>query len=90
MHHAFINGRRGSSPHVRGARDLHIQGEHVAGIIPACAGSTHWQYRGRASAGDHPRMCGEHFRVKVRVSKRPGSSPHVRGALRRSGGQISQ
>ena len=26
-------------------------------------------------------MCGEHFRVKVRVSKRPGSSPHVRGAL---------
>ena len=36
-------GRRGSSPHVRGALRLHEDGSASLGIIPACAGST-WRW----------------------------------------------
>ena len=50
------------------------------GIIPACAGSTtgsnirDWDY------GDHPRMCGEHSKLRTLFPDVTGSSPHVRGA----------
>ena len=52
----------------------------VAGIIPACAGSTGYVRKLRHSARDHPRMCGEHFGSAMQNSLRWGSSPHVRGA----------
>ena len=53
--------------------------DDVAGIIPACAGNTcldialfvvHW---------DHPRVCGEHWKVPTSIFCSWGSSPRVRG-----------
>ena len=72
--------RWGSSPHVRGAPGgdgLECRG---IGIIPACAGSTIKVVERRSRRGDHPRMCGEHFRRVIVASTLQGSSPHVRGA----------
>ena len=71
---------KGSSPHVRGAPDRYARSRPTGGIIPACAGSTRYAVRFRTSAGDHPRMCGEHRGCAVRSSSWKGSSPHVRGA----------
>ena len=78
---AFLMVSAGSSPHVRGARHhLHkIATRH--GIIPACAGSTSSPTATAAACRDHPRMCGEHVLVALDQQDRPGSSPHVRGAL---------
>ena len=71
---------KGSSPHVRGAPDRYARSRPTGGIIPACAGSTRYAVRFRTSAGDHPRMCGEHKTVARLVQLGQGSSPHVRGA----------
>ena len=74
---------RGSSPHVRGAPwCVRVRGDGV-GIIPACAGSTHAPIRFVRRDWDHPRMCGEHVHSARLVTSAVGSSPHVRGALRR-------
>ena len=54
----------------------------MSGIIPACAGSTSRLHLPVATAGDHPRMCGEHVGVRPAASHVWGSSPHVRGALK--------
>ena len=50
----------GSSPHVRGARYYNHAEGGVAGIIPACAGSTIFVIPSYLPSRDHPRMCGEH------------------------------
>ena len=70
----------GSSPHVRGAlaRVGHLRPQ--PGIIPACAGSTCPSRPSAATAGDHPRMCGEHLPESAICGHSRGSSPHVRGA----------
>ena len=52
--------RLGSSPHVRGALLSILFLSAVAGIIPACAGSTLLLSRRLVLWRDHPRMCGEH------------------------------
>ena len=59
------------------------------GIIPACAGSTKRFSSTEMPFRDHPRMCGEHLDAGSEQKPCPGSSPHVRGALRsgRIGGQ---
>ena len=70
----------GSSPHVRGALGADCRPLWMSGIIPACAGSTvNYHYR-QLKAGDHPRMCGEHYCCCSVCFSSPGSSPHVRGA----------
>ena len=71
---------RGSSPHVRGARDGLAFGCSVDGIIPACAGSTEGHMAQSDRARDHPRMCGEHSGSGGIGRVNGGSSPHVRGA----------
>ena len=70
----------GSSPHVRGARVGPACAVSVAGIIPACAGSTGPRGTPQRHHGDHPRMCGEHPKGLPFLSMSSGSSPHVRGA----------
>ena len=71
-----------SSPHARGARDATELGEHLAGIIPACAGSTCYRGSHRRTRRDHPRMRGEHRMIPGTSLGEMGSSPHARGALR--------
>ena len=70
----------GSSPHVRGARDVDTVARLQIGIIPACAGSTQRKRTPRPHGRDHPRMCGEHAAIQLASSAESGSSPHVRGA----------
>ena len=71
---------KGSSPHVRGARDSSTRFPYPQGIIPACAGSTCRPMLRTLPARDHPRMCGEHRNPASVVAVGTGSSPHVRGA----------
>ena len=71
----------GSSPHARGARFDEALDVCRRGIIPACAGSTHWPLTCAAAMGDHPRMRGEHQKRALLSRHAPGSSPHARGAL---------
>ena len=73
----------GSSPHVRGARLPPSVGRLRLGIIPACAGSTVRNARQYPQRRDHPRMCGEHSTSSKPPLVVSGSSPHVRGALKR-------
>ena len=71
----------GSSPHARGARRFQQIFSAVAGLIPACAGSTPW-CRSRVTRREaHPRMHGEHLNTLMESRQRPGLSPHARGAL---------
>ena len=75
----------GSSPHVRGARRQVETHALCGGIIPACAGSTLVLPTRCVRFRDHPRMCGEHETEDGMTVRVPGSSPHVRGALRPQG-----
>ena len=75
------SGHRGSSPHARGAPSAVLGGRDVAGIIPACAGSTCLTGRRCRGTGDHPRMRGEHPFATPLITDHLGSSPHARGAL---------
>ena len=74
------SGTRGSSPHARGALGYVHRQLLDAGIIPACAGSTHSSVPGSMSCRDHPRMRGEHRVDEGERACSLGSSPHARGA----------
>ena len=80
VHRPQLDWDVGSSPHVRGARCFATVFLDGFGIIPACAGSTCPSRPSAATAGDHPRMCGEHAHVSHWSRSHVGSSPHVRGA----------
>ena len=79
------HGRRGSSPHTRGARSGALLLGRVDGIIPAYAGSTPRAALLREGPEDHPRIRGEHRKLAARGGEKVGSSPHTRGALRLAG-----
>ena len=70
----------GSSPRMRGALNDFNGKDMTIRIIPAYAGSTVIHWIKRCVWGDHPRVCGEHFLVRVKRSLRVGSSPRMRGA----------
>ena len=60
--------RRGSSPHVRGARSHRRCGGHGTGIIPACAGSTcGHELRDSAQRGSSPHVRGAPDDAKARA-----------------------
>ena len=69
----------GSSPHVRGTPSHPFPHVSRLGIIPACAGNTFAPLHVLKSIGDHPRMCGEHYKSVALEWYGRGSSPHVRG-----------
>ena len=52
----------------------------LAGIIPACAGSTLVEVTCAPDAGDHPRVRGEHPPMVMLPLPSGGSSPRARGA----------
>ena len=54
---------RGSSPRMRGTLWRSRHSRRRTGIIPAYAGNTHHQDTDLERVGDHPRVCGEHFRT---------------------------
>ena len=75
----------GSSPRTRGARTDTLAGAVYAGIIPAYAGSTLLDSRGRERRGDHPRVRGERGLWDIQIVLDTGSSPRTRGAPWSSG-----
>ncbi len=81
--HAAVGGRAaqnyGSSPRVRGTRDLAARFRPADRFIPACAGNT-GEYRYFSPVFSvHPRVCGEHVNATQNLSPPFGSSPRVRG-----------
>ena len=75
-------GRRGSSPHTRGAPVGVDENCLASAIIPAYAGSTRFWCRRRPRERDHPRIRGEHQIHLNSTGDIRGSSPHTRGARR--------
>ena len=73
---------------MRGAPLLLFLSICLAGIIPACAGSTYIAAKLICFIRDHPRMCGEHFFRSFIDEWGEGSSPHVRGAPSATQGNI--
>ena len=65
---------------MRGALDTSMPLIIVFGIIPAYAGSTIYSVNANGALRDHPRVCGEHKQVRLRLSMLVGSSPRMRGA----------
>ena len=70
----------GSSPRMRGARNLICQENTLLRIIPADAGSTPCHHRCAPAHADHPRGCGEHGAEVGECLLQSGSSPRMRGA----------
>ena len=58
-HAVSLNRITGSSPRVRGKREISRRSILVCGLIPACAGKTTGEQRGCAGERAHPRVCGE-------------------------------
>ena len=79
----------GSSPRVRGTRPAPRPAGVRRRIIPACAGNTAGGRGTRISAGDHPRVCGEHERANALFTSAEGSSPRVRGTPHLHGGDLA-
>ena len=75
--------RPGSSPRMRGAPAGLCGRRERHGIIPAYAGSTVQKLVHRPFFRDHPRVCGEHGSRWECIMSWTGSSPRMRGALRR-------
>ena len=53
----------------------------AGGLIPACAGKTHYKRATDGSIRAHPRVCGENSKSSRRFVPWSGSSPRVRGKL---------
>ena len=60
-------GSTGSSPRMRGAPSLSVAKTLTSGIIPAHAGSTSPPRWPPMLTRDHPRVCGEHYSMGVKV-----------------------
>ena len=69
----------GSSPRVRGKRDLLRKQRRHSGLIPACAGKTPFSLSSTVMNGAHPRVCGENRKAHLPRMWKQGSSPRVRG-----------
>ena len=69
----------GSSPRVRGKREVIDAHSARVGLIPARAGKTTRGIGPSVNPGAHPRACGENMPGGERVELGTGSSPRVRG-----------
>ena len=71
----------GSSPRLRGTRQVRRGFADHRGIIPALAGNTQREVVPRTLHRDHPRACGEHVFLNLSTLSDMGSSPRLRGTL---------
>ena len=74
----------GSSPRLRGTRDVAHELLRVARFIPTPAGNTPVHVAARRGAPVHPHACGEHRCVATMGSSWFGSSPRLRGTRGRA------
>src|SRR5690606_22792528 len=75
----------GSSPPARGAPATIAFAAFMAGLIPACAGSTVTPAQRGPRTTAHPRLRGEHRGDPLRRDQFDGSSPPARGAPAEAG-----
>ena len=75
------DGRRGSSPRMRGTLMAQRATALALGIIPAYAGNTPHSMWKLLLPRDHPRVCGEHWQINRKQPQLTGSSPRMRGTL---------
>ena len=78
---------RGSSPRWRGRHVPAAQDPHVAGLIPALAGTTVDVLRPHGGERAHPRVGGDDTGRLVEKANAAGSSPRWRGRRRRRANQ---
>ncbi len=71
--------RRGSSPPARGPRKGCRPVRRLAGLIPACAGTTRSLSPAPPVTRAHPRLRGDHSSDNCFLSSTRGSSPPARG-----------
>ena len=76
--------RPGSSPRLRGTRACRIQWGDIGRIIPAPAGNAFSATPRHCRLADHPRACGERYSDDPNSENKVGSSPRLRGTLRRT------
>ena len=69
----------GSSPRMRGKREMRLLMRQLAGLIPAHAGKTLAAFPIDCNNRAHPRACGENVGLKPGSSELGGSSPRMRG-----------
>ena len=72
--------QEGSSPRMRGSRNLVRFRLHGVGIIPAYAGLTRKSRASQTSSRDHPRVCGAHVGLLELEAPVQGSSPRMRAS----------
>ena len=72
---------QGSPPQVRGKLFFFLFFAFQRRITPAGAGKTYFKDTDLAGAKDHPRRCGENFKVVCAKESPLGSPPQVRGKL---------
>ena len=77
--HRPASRQQGSSPRVRGKRDVRLAKARIIGLIPACAGKTLSLDVYNYTRGAHPRVCGENEKPDCEKIAAFGSSPRVRG-----------
>ena len=71
----------GSPPQVRGKLFYKSKLSAASRITPAGAGKTGFYRQPLWKAADHPRRCGENFKVDCDIESPLGSPPQVRGKL---------
>ena len=75
----------GSPPPMRGKDNCSGQVFQLPGITPAYAGKRFSDGYGFFSGWDHPRLCGEKFRIHSFITCQPGSPPPMRGKAPKNG-----
>ena len=71
----------GSPPRMRGRGFEYVKQYGEAGITPAYAGKRIYICRNPDCGRDHPRVCGEEFRVRQLYCLHVGSPPRMRGRV---------
>ena len=78
-----MKAAHGSSPRMRGTLDRLVTPKIKLRFIPAHAGNSTGWLRARTAGPVHPRACGELITVSAAAVTTFGSSPRMRGTLRR-------
>ena len=73
-----------SPPRMRGKAKNRCRSCPLTRITPACAGKSHKQRQAQRPRRDHPRVCGEKQVQAVARCRARGSSPRMRGKVKRT------
>ena len=81
IHHIVRTVKLGSPPPMRGKGVTDEEIRHTHGITPAYAGKSDFSHRAGKLFRDHPRLCGEKFKIAFVLFALSGSPPPMRGKV---------